>query len=227
MLTKNVSLFQFFLYIFFIYSCTIFSFSLFLSLFLSIIFSIHLFLSFSFFLFQSSFSLSLSVSFSIPLFVFLILHFSIHSFSPVCLPFPALFCVYFSFRFSFSVRPFLSHTQPQSMLQGSQENDLRSVAEGWVVEARGRLYQCYHQSRSLSEQLMTIQQCLSLFSAQAGLVQLPSGQSSLISTAMDTLARMAGRVESLVALTDPSTPRGTNNLTSPSKEKERINMYHV
>ncbi|XP_050721650.1 uncharacterized protein LOC127001294 isoform X4 [Eriocheir sinensis] len=115
----------------------------------------------------------------------------------------------------------------QAKAMESQERDLRSVAEGWVVEARGRLYQCYHQSRGLSEQLITVQQCLSLLSAQAGLVQLPPGQSSLTSTAMDTLARMAGRVESLVALTDPSTPRATNNLTAPNKEKERLNMYHV
>lgn len=116
--------------------------------------------------------------------------------------------------------------EPLFVLQASQESDLRSVAEGWVVEARGRLHQCYRHSHRLTEQLAAVQHCLSLLSAQVGLVQLPLGQPSFIATAMDTLAMMAVQAESLVALTDPSTPRGANNHSSPNKQQGRITNYH-
>lgn len=94
------------------------------------------------------------------------------------------------------------------------------------MEARGRLHQCYHISRHLTEQLNAVQQCQALISAQMGLVQLTLGQPSLISTAMDTLGMMAAQIESLVALTDPNTPRGTNNHSSPNKQQGRITNYH-
>ncbi|XP_045132282.1 ankyrin repeat and SAM domain-containing protein 3-like [Portunus trituberculatus] len=119
----------------------------------------------------------------------------------------------------------LTHTlkaleQAKSMV--SQESDLRSVTEGWVVEARKRLHQCYQHARLLSEQVVAVRHCVSLLSAQVGLVQPPHGQPSLIATAMDTLA---AQVDSLLALTDPNIPRGPKNASPSKKQHGHVSNY--
>lgn len=115
----------------------------------------------------------------------------------------------------------------QTKAMVSQESDLRSVTEGWVVEARGRIHQCYQHARLLTEQVVVVRGCLSLLSAQVGLVQPPLGQPSLISTTMDALAAVAAQADSLLALTDPSTPRGHNNPSSPKKQPGHVSNYLI
>ncbi|KAG0718613.1 Ankyrin repeat and SAM domain-containing protein 3 [Chionoecetes opilio] len=73
--------------------------------------------------------------------------------------------------------------EQQSMV--SQESDLRSVTEEWVVEARGRLHQCYQHACLLTKQVSAVRHCLSYLSAQVGLIPPSLGQPSVISTALD------------------------------------------
>ncbi|KAG0720047.1 Ankyrin repeat and SAM domain-containing protein 3 [Chionoecetes opilio] len=122
----------------------------------------------------------------------------------------------------------LTHTvkaleQAKSMV--SQESDLRSVTEEWVVEARGRLHQCYQHACLLTKQVSAVRHCLSYLSAQVGLIQPSLGQPSVISTALDTLTVVGAQADSLLALTDPSTPRGPNNPSPPKKQLGHVSNY--
>ncbi|KAG7157826.1 Ankyrin repeat and SAM domain-containing protein 3-like [Homarus americanus] len=111
-----------------------------------------------------------------------------------------------------------SQTIQQTKTQVSQENDLRVVTEGWVVEARGRLHECHQRCQVLMEQVTALRHCTSALSAQPSLVQSPLMQSTLISTIVDSLTLIAAQVDTLLALTDPSVPRGPSNPSSPRKQ---------
>lgn len=106
----------------------------------------------------------------------------------------------------------------QTKAQVSQENDLRVVTEGWVVEARGRLHECHQRCQMLIEQVTAVRHCASVLSAQASLIQSPLIQPTLFSTVVDTLTLIAAQADTLLALTDPSVPRGPSNPSLPRKQ---------
>lgn len=110
-------------------------------------------------------------------------------------------------------------TLKKTKAQVSQENDLRAVTEGWVVEARGRLQECHQRSQILISQVNTINQCASIFSSQPPTAQSPLMQPAFFSTLMDAVTLIAVQADALVALTDPSVPRGLSNPSSPRKNE--------
>nr|XP_045609892.1 ankyrin repeat and SAM domain-containing protein 3-like [Procambarus clarkii] len=113
------------------------------------------------------------------------------------------------------------HSLHQTKTQVNQENDLRVVTEGWVVEARGRLHECHQRCQMLIEQVAAVRRCTSVLCAQASLGKLPLIQPTLISTIVDTLTMIAAQADTLMALTDPSVPRGPSNPSSPRKQGYR------
>lgn len=99
-------------------------------------------------------------------------------------------------------------TLKQTKTQVSQENDLRVVTEGWVVEARGRLQECHQRGQLLMSHISTVQQCVSILSSQPPSVPSPLMQPAIYSTLRENITHITGQTEAILALTDPSTPRG-------------------
>ncbi|XP_076058403.1 uncharacterized protein LOC143035334 isoform X2 [Oratosquilla oratoria] len=87
----------------------------------------------------------------------------------------------------------------QTKKQVTQERELRGVTEGWLVEARGRLQQCFQILTGIRNQL----------SAAHHLCSIATIQPSIIPKLTESMAVALKQVDFLMALSDPNMARGT------------------